>query len=225
MTTPTHPSPRHARAVHPGLPTAGATAALLALAVLAGCAAPPPAPSAPPPPTMAPSPAPAPVAAPTPAPRAPVAAPVAPAAPSSLDTLETILNRVSGDSGVKIERTPTGALLLRATGDTAFTSGSSALSPRFVDFLQQLSNGLLTYGSLSAKVSGHTDSVGDATLNDRLSSARAQATVQRLTSLGVPANRLLAEGKGQREPIASNDSPEGRAANRRVDVLIIETGR
>lgn len=200
-----------------------ATAAVIA--TLAGCAAPPPAPSAPPPPpAVAPAPARAPAAAPAPAPR-PAAAPVAPAAPSSLDTLETILNRVSGDSGVKIERTSTGAMLLRATGDTAFASGSSALSPRFVDFLQQLANGLQTYTSLSAKVSGHTDSVGDATLNDRLSAARAQATVQRLTSLGVPANRLLAEGKGQGEPIAGNDTAEGRAANRRVDILVIDTGR
>ena len=201
---------------------AASTAA--AFALLAGCAAPPPAPNAPPPPTVAPAPAPAPVAAPAPAPRPPAPAAAAPAAPSSLDTLETILNRVSGDSGVKIERTSTGALQLRATGDTAFTSGSSALSPRFVDFLQQLANGLQTYTSLSAKVSGHTDSVGDSTLNDRLSAARAQATVQRLTGLGVPSARLLAEGKGQREPIASNDSAEGRAANRRVDILIIDTG-
>ena len=85
-----------------------------------------------------------------------------------------------------------------------------------------LANGLQTYSSLSTKVSGHTDSTGDAQLNDKLSEARANATINRLVSLGVPATRLLAEGKGQREPIASNDSAEGRAANRRVDLLIID---
>jgi outer membrane protein OmpA-like peptidoglycan-associated protein len=139
--------------------------------------------------------------------------------------LETILNRLAGDKGVKIERTSTGALLLRATGDTAFAPGSSSLSPRFGDFLRQLANGLQTYSTLSVKVTGHTDSTGDAQLNDRLSAARAAAAVNALVREGVASNRLLSEGKGQSEPIASNDSAEGRATNRRVDMLIIDLPR
>ena len=192
---------------------------VLAAALIAGCAAPPPA--APPPPVEAPPPAPAPVERPPepPAPPAPVRT-----APSSLSTLETILTRVAGDSGVQISRTPTGALLLRATGDTSFATASAVLSPRFKDFLQQLANGLSTYTDLATKVSGHTDSVGDAALNDKLSTARANATINHLVGLGVPAARLVGEGKGQREPVASNDTPEGRATNRRVDLLIIELG-
>jgi outer membrane protein OmpA-like peptidoglycan-associated protein len=206
-------TPRH-------LPNASLAAALAAVAVLAGCAAPPTNPAAPAPEVYAPAPPaaaprpPAPVPAPRPAP--------APAAPTAILQLETILQRLVGDSGVQISKTPTGALALRATGDTAFDTGSAAISPRFGQFLQTLANGLQTYPSLSTKVSGHTDSTGDAQLNDKLSEARAAATVNRLVSLGVPAARLLAEGKGQREPIASNDTTEGRAANRRVDLLIID---
>lgn len=197
------------------------SAAVAAALALAGCATPPAPPSPAPPPMSAPAvappaAAPAPVAAPQPAPMA------APAAPAAIVKLETVLQRLSGDSGVQISTTPTGALRIRATGDAAFDTASATISPRFGEFLQTLANGLQTFGTLSAKVSGHTDSTGDAQLNDRLSEARANATVNRLVSLGVPAARLLAEGRGQKEPIASNDTAEGRAANRRVDLLIIE---
>ena len=115
-------------------------------------------------------------------------------------------------------------MLLRATGDTAFASGSSSLRPDFTDFLKQLANGLQTYNNLSMRVTGHTDNTGAAQLNDKLSEARAVSTINFLVSQGVPAGRLLAEGRGQNEPIASNDTAEGRAANRRVDMLIIELG-
>lgn len=203
-------------------PSLSSSVWLLAL-VMAGCASPPPNEPSPVPPPPVSQPA-TPAAAPAPTQAAPAAparmAP--PKAPSSVDTLETILKRVSDDSGIQISRTSTGALLIRATGDTAFNTGSAALSPRFNHFLQQLANGLTTYGSLTAKVVGHTDSSGDAQLNDRLSESRAQATISRLVALGISANRLLGEGKGQREPIAGNDTAEGRAANRRVDLLVIE---
>lgn len=194
--------------------------ALAAALALAGCAVPPSEPAAPMSKPAGPT-RPA-------APQAPQAAPAKPApprtaaAPSSLGTLETILNRVAGDKDVKISRTSTGALLLRATGDTAFNSGSAALTQRFMDFLRQLANGLQTYPDLSMKVTGHTDSTGDAQLNNKLSEARAASTINYLVSQGVSASRLLAEGKGQSDPIASNDTAEGRADNRRVDMLIIE---
>lgn len=201
---------------HPAVLAWTACAVLLA----AGCATPPP-PAEPAPPVRA-APAPAPPPAPSPV---PAAEPVPErSAPSSLALLETILTRVGGDSGVQISRTSTGALLLRATGDAAFGTASAVLSPRFRNFLQQLANGLGTYPTLATKVSGHTDSVGDAQLNDKLSAARANATIAYLVSLGVPASRLVSEGKGSREPIAGNDTAEGRAANRRVDLLIIELG-
>lgn len=189
--------------------------ALGAALLLAACAAPPSTPPA----TSSPAPSPAPRPMPAPARPAPAAAPTA---PSSIGLLETILKRVAGDKDVSINRTPTGALLLRATGDTAFGTGSSSLSPAFTDFLRQLANGLQTYGNLSMKVTGHTDNTGDAQLNDKLSEARAASTINFLVSQGVPAARLLGEGKGQSDPIASNDTAEGRASNRRVDMLIIE---
>lgn len=190
--------------------------AIGAAMLLAACAAPP----ARPPSTAAPAPSPAP--RPVPAPARPAPATVATAPSSTIGLLETILKRVAGDKNVSITKTPTGALLLRATGDTAFASGSSSLTPSFTDFLKQLSNGLQTYGNLSMKVTGHTDNTGDAALNDKLSEARAASTINFLVGQGVPATRLLGEGKGQSDPIASNETADGRASNRRVDMLIIE---
>ncbi len=196
--------------------------AMGAAILLAACAAPPAPPSAPPPPAPKPG-----GGAVAPRPMAAPARPVAnaPVAPSQVNVLETILKRVGNDKDVEITRTATGALLLRATGDTAFATGSSALTPSFSEFLKQLANGLQTYGNLSMKVTGHTDNTGDSQLNDKLSEARASAAINYLVAQGVPASRMLGEGKGQADPIASNDSAAGRASNRRVDMLIIELAK
>ena len=66
------------------------------------------------------------------------------------------------------------------------------------------------------EVQGHTDNTGSAAGNMALSKKRAQAVVDKLVSLGIPADRLTAVGKGQDEPIADNSTEEGRAKNRRV---------
>ncbi|MNY64776.1 putative lipoprotein YiaD precursor [compost metagenome] len=67
---------------------------------------------------------------------------------------------------------------------------------------------------------GYTDNTGDASLNKTLSNDRANAAMQELVKLGIDANRLSAEGYGPEHPIASNDTPEGRAKNRRIDVRV-----
>jgi OOP family OmpA-OmpF porin len=70
---------------------------------------------------------------------------------------------------------------------------------------------------------GHTDSTGKASYNQKLSLRRAQAVKDYLVSLGLPANRIFIEGKGEAQPVASNKTSQGRALNRRVDVEVIGT--
>ncbi|TSE23412.1 Outer membrane protein A [Tepidimonas aquatica] len=70
---------------------------------------------------------------------------------------------------------------------------------------------------------GHTDSVGSEAYNERLSLRRAEAVKAYLVSKGIPADKVRTEGRGEREPVADNATPEGRAKNRRVEVTIIET--
>ncbi|WP_461487426.1 OmpA family protein, partial [Pedobacter sp.] len=68
---------------------------------------------------------------------------------------------------------------------------------------------------------GHTDNIGTAAVNQTISEKRAAAVKTYAVSQGVPASRLVTVGKGFSEPVASNDTEEGRAANRRVEIVIV----
>jgi outer membrane protein OmpA-like peptidoglycan-associated protein len=76
---------------------------------------------------------------------------------------------------------------------------------------------------MSIRVEGNTDSTGDTAINALLSHRRAQAIVDYLVMRGVPKNRLLARGNGASRPVASNETPQGRAQNRRTDILFIRS--
>ena len=73
--------------------------------------------------------------------------------------------------------------------------------------------------ALSLSVEGHTDATGDADHNQRLSQARAQSVMAALVEQGIEAERLQAAGFGQSRPMADNDTEEGRARNRRVELV------
>jgi OOP family OmpA-OmpF porin len=72
---------------------------------------------------------------------------------------------------------------------------------------------------------GHTDSIGDAAYNQKLSVRRAEAVKQYLVSKGIEANRVYTEGKGETQPVADNRTREGRAKNRRVEIEVVGTRR
>lgn len=72
---------------------------------------------------------------------------------------------------------------------------------------------------------GHTDSIGKASYNQRLSVRRAEAVKAYLVSKGVPADRIYTEGKGETQPVATNKTAEGRAQNRRVEIEVAGTPR
>jgi outer membrane protein OmpA-like peptidoglycan-associated protein len=74
---------------------------------------------------------------------------------------------------------------------------------------------------MSVRIEGNTDSLGDRALNQDLSERRARAIVDYLVQRGVPAQRLIARGNGAANPVAPNNTPEGRAQNRRTDILFI----
>jgi outer membrane protein OmpA-like peptidoglycan-associated protein len=76
---------------------------------------------------------------------------------------------------------------------------------------------------MSIRLEGNTDSFGDKWSNQRLSEFRAQAILEYLVTRGVPRGRMVAKGNGPSNPLASNFTPEGRAQNRRTDVLFIRS--
>ena len=70
---------------------------------------------------------------------------------------------------------------------------------------------------------GHTDSIGSDAYNQKLSMRRSQAVKAYLVSKGIEANRIYTEGKGEKQPVASNATKEGREKNRRVDIEVVGT--
>ena len=99
-----------------------------------------------------------------------------------------------------------------------FVQGKADLSEEAKFVLHDLAKELEKHPEVKLRIVGHTSSEGDATLNQKLSEARAQAAVDFLISRGIAADRLQAEGKGSSEPIDENN-PE---VNRRTEFIIIE---
>jgi outer membrane protein OmpA-like peptidoglycan-associated protein len=104
--------------------------------------------------------------------------------------------------------------------DVLFRSGSFELLPAARERLAKVSGIVLAYPSLHLAVEGHTDSVGTDEYNQNLSEQRAAAVRDYFVQQGIPAAAVEAHGFGKTEPIASNDTAEGRAQNRRVELVL-----
>jgi outer membrane protein OmpA-like peptidoglycan-associated protein len=107
--------------------------------------------------------------------------------------------------------------------DVLFTSGSASLYPGGRDKLRQLAGVLSRYPQSTIQIVGHTDSVGSEQMNVDLSRRRAQAVADEITANGVSSGRISIRGLGESQPVATNDTPEGRAQNRRVEIQINPT--
>lgn len=189
-------------------PRAALLAALCAL--VAGCATPPPAP-----PPVAPPPVPAPVPAPP-----PVSVIDGFAWTPQMVVISQTAEDVARGTPMQVARTTDNRVLVRVTGDAAFEPGRAALNEHFRRFLDGLTASLAGQPDVTVLILGHTDSVGSETLNQRISEERANATKDYLIARGVAFERITAQGRGEREPVADNASAEGRALNRRVELLI-----
>lgn len=100
-----------------------------------------------------------------------------------------------------------------------FDTGKATIQPDSEETLSQIAKMLQENPDFKLNVQGHTDNVGAKAANQTLSEKRAQAVVSWLTAHGVAANRLSAKGFGDSQPIADNSSEEGRAKNRRVELV------
>lgn len=111
-------------------------------------------------------------------------------------------------------------MVITLSGEVLFEVGKDALRASAQRKLDQVAEVLLAKRDAEITVVGHTDSQGKADMNDRLSQARALSVKNYLVTQGIANDRITAVGKGQTEPIASNDTPEGRANNRRVEIVV-----
>ncbi|UOO83182.1 OmpA family protein [Uruburuella testudinis] len=101
-----------------------------------------------------------------------------------------------------------------------FATNSATLSTAAQDALTRAAQTLVQYPDTTLTVAGHTDNTGSDAINEPLSQRRAQAVAGYLNQRGVATSRLSTVGYGSRQPVASNATAEGRAQNRRVEILI-----
>lgn len=111
-------------------------------------------------------------------------------------------------------------LVVNMPQDVLFATDSATLRPDLTYDLRAVAGSLNRYPDSTIEVVGHTDNSGTAAYNQDLSQRRATSVAQVLRDAGVQGNRIAAYGRGEDQPVASNLTPEGRAANRRVEIII-----
>ena len=103
-----------------------------------------------------------------------------------------------------------------------FETGKSIIKPESEATISAIEQLLIDYPTLVISIEGHTDNVGSAASNKTLSLSRANAVISALVKRGIDKNRLAAKGWGQEKPIADNETDEGRAKNRRVEIVKVK---
>jgi len=116
-------------------------------------------------------------------------------------------------------------VVITLSGSVLFATGQSALLPIARQKIDEVGKAVKDQGFKSLLVEGHTDSQGSATKNDQLSQARAESVRQQLISNGIPADKIRAQGLGSSRPVADNNTAEGRANNRRVEIVVEPLGK
>jgi len=111
-------------------------------------------------------------------------------------------------------------ITLNMPGTITFQSNSSDLNASFFRVLDGVDIVLKKYEKTVVEVAGHTDNVGSDEYNQALSERRANTVAQYLEAHGLRADRVITVGAGETRPVATNDTPEGRQANRRVELTL-----
>ena len=141
---------------------------------------------------------------------------------SQLDKQEAELRAQLASEGITITNTGD-RLIVSLPHDITFATDSYAVQPALQSDIDKVAQMLLKYPASTVQVIGHTDSDGDAAYNIGLSQRRANAVADILQAGGVTFDRLTTIGRGEEEPIASNLTAEGKAQNRRVEIVVIPT--
>lgn len=128
-------------------------------------------------------------------------------------------------TGVEVTQTADNQLKLNIPSDISFDVGRADIKPNFRSILDTFAQGLVRNPAARVSIIGHTDSTGSDAINNPLSVNRAASVRDYLTARGVPVAAIAIDGRGSREPVASNDTADGRARNRRVEIFMAEPAR
>jgi outer membrane protein OmpA-like peptidoglycan-associated protein len=134
------------------------------------------------------------------------------------------MEQATQGTGVQVSQTADNRLKLEIPSDVSFDTGRSDIKPNFAPVLERFATTLQQNPATTVVIIGHTDSTGSESINQPLSIDRAAHTRDYLTARGINPSRIAIEGRGAREPIASNTDNSGRARNRRVEIYVAERG-
>ena len=130
------------------------------------------------------------------------------------------LQQSAQGTGVQVTQTADNRLKVNIPADAGFDTGSATLNPRINPILDQLASGIQQNPSETVQIVGYTDSTGSSNINYPLSDHRAESVQSYLASRGVSGQRITTQGMGPQNPVASNATAAGRAANRRVEIYV-----
>jgi outer membrane protein OmpA-like peptidoglycan-associated protein len=134
--------------------------------------------------------------------------------------LEKNLSREIQSGQARVEKLANDVVRITMTNQTAFETDSSEIKPGFHSTMDKLADVVVRYDKTTLTVVGHTDNVGSNPYNQKLSERRAHSVARYLESKQVNSLRLALAGKGETQPVASNNSEGGRQANRRVEIYV-----
>ncbi|MCI5106437.1 MAG: OmpA family protein [Pseudomonadales bacterium] len=137
-----------------------------------------------------------------------------------MDAQERELREELAGTGVQVQRVGD-ELQLIMPGNVTFPTDAYTVRNEFMPVLDSVARVLYKFTDTRLQVTGHTDSTGARDYNFNLSDRRATSVANYLASQGIDQNRLIVQGMGPDQPIASNDSATGRAQNRRVELSIV----
>jgi outer membrane protein OmpA-like peptidoglycan-associated protein len=132
------------------------------------------------------------------------------------------MEQATRGTGVQVSQTADNRLKLEIPSDVSFDTNRADIKPNFRPILDRFATTLNENPATTVTVIGHTDSTGGAAVNEPLSINRAASTRDYLSARGVNPGRIAIQGRGERDPVASNDDPAGRARNRRVEIYVAE---
>ena len=125
-------------------------------------------------------------------------------------------------TGIQVSQTADNRLKMEIPADVSFDTGRADIKSNFRPILERFAQTLNDNQATTVSIVGHTDSTGGDSVNNPLSVDRAARTRDYLAQRGVSPNRIMIDGRGEHEPIASNDNDAGRARNRRVEIYVSE---
>jgi outer membrane protein OmpA-like peptidoglycan-associated protein len=135
------------------------------------------------------------------------------------------MEQATQGTGIAVTQTQDNQLKLDIPSDISFAVGRSDIQSNFAPVLDRFADGLRNNPNTDVRIIGHTDSTGSDAVNNPLSLDRAASTRNYLTGRGVDGRRISIEGMGARQPIATNDTAQGRSRNRRVEIYVGERPR